>query len=214
MENVTRLGCLAHARRYFSDALKALPKEAELSKSKANQALRFFKGIYNLEDEYRDLAPEERYEKRLEKTKPILDDYRRWLEDERKKTLPKSKLGEAINYSLKQWDSLVVFLEDGRLSCDNNLAERAIKPFVLARKNFLFAKSPKGATASGVAFSIIETAKANNLKPYYYLTYLFEQLPNIDLEDHDSLETCLPWSETLPDIVRRKNKDDKDYDFE
>jgi transposase len=214
VENVTRLGCLAHARRYFSDALKALPKEAELSASKANQALKFFKEIYKLEDEYRGLASEERYEKRLENTKPILDGYRRWLEDESKKTLPKSKLGEAINYSLKQWDSLVVFLKDGRLSCDNNLAERGIKPFVLARKNFLFAKSPKGATASGVAFSIIETAKANNLKPYYYLTYLFEQLPNIDLENFDALEACLPWSETLPDVVRRKHKDDKDYDFQ
>ena len=83
---------------------------------------------------------------------------------------------------------------------------RGIKPFVLARKNFLFAKSPKGATASGIAFSIIETAKANDLKPFYYLNYLFEKLPNIDLDDYDALDACLPWSESLPEEIRRKTE--------
>ena len=124
------------------------------------------------------------------------------------KTLPKSKLGQAISYTLKLWDKLIIFLEDGRLSIDNNLAERAIKPFVIGRKNFLFSKSPLGATASGVAYSIIETAKANNIIPFQYLTYLFETLPNINLNDLDELDACLPWSEKLPSSVRKKHKED------
>jgi len=209
VEKVTRLGCLAHARRYYTDALKALPKEAQLSKSKANEALRFFTKIYRFEASYKGLSSDERYHKRIEEVKPILEDYRQWLDEEVKKTLPKSKLGEAIKYSLNQWETLIIFLEDGRLSCDNNLAERAIKPFVLGRKNFLFAKSPKGATASGICYSIIETAKANGLIPYQYLNYLFEMLPNIDLDNHVDLDACLPWSETLPEIVKRKIVDTK-----
>lgn len=111
----------------------------------------------------------------LQKQTPILDELYQWLETESKRTLPKSKLGE-----------------------------RGIKPFVLARKNFLFAKSPKGATAGGIAFSIIETAKANDLKPFHYLNYIFEKLSNIDLEDYDALDACLPWSKPLPNEIRRK----------
>lgn len=204
VSDVTRLGCLAHARRYYTDALKALPEDAELSRSKANEALKFFTKIYRLEGSYKNLTCEERHEKRMLEVKPIMEAYRSWLDEEAKKTLPKSKLGEAIKYSLNQWQTLIVFLEDGRLSCDNNLAERCIKPFVLARKNFLFAKSPKGATASGICFSIIETAKANGLNPFLYLNFLFETLPNINLEDYDELDACLPWSETLPTEVKRK----------
>lgn len=201
------MGCLAHARRYYTDALKALPADAELSRSKANDALKFFTKIYRLEGSYKELTCEERHEKRMLEVKPIMEAYRSWLDEESKKTLPKSKLGEAIKYSINQWDTLIVFLEDGRLSCDNNLAERCIKPFVLARKNFLFAKSAKGATASGVCFSIIETAKANGLNPFLYLNFLFETLPNINLEDYDELDACLPWSETLPlELKRKTNK--------
>jgi len=204
VSGVKRLGCLVHARRYYTDALKALPEGAELSRSKANEAIKLFKKIFKLEESYAGLTPEERYEKRLEEVKPILEKYRLWLHEQSKKTLPKSKLGEAIKYSLNQWDSLVVFLENGRLSSENNLAERAIKPFVLGRKNFLFAKSPKGATASGVCYSIIETAKANGLIPHLYLNFLFETLPNIDLDNHEALDACLPWSETLPEELKRK----------
>jgi len=84
------------------------------------------------------------------------------------------------------------------------LAERAIKPLVLGRKNFLFAKSPKGATASGICYSIIETSKANGLTPHLYLNFLFEALPNMDLDNHEALDACLPWSESLPIELKRK----------
>ncbi len=206
--HVKQLGCLAHARRYFTDALKALPNDAEIAMTKTKEGIQFFSRIYKFESEFKGLSADERFKQRSEKVKPIMASLHVWLKSESQRTLPKSKLGEAIKYSLKQWDKLTAFLEDGRLSCDNNLAERAIKPFVLGRKNFLFAKSPKGATASGIAFSIIETAKVNGLKPYYYLNYVFEMLPNIDLNDIDALDACLPWSSTLPDEIRRKT--DKD----
>ncbi|SHK22789.1 transposase [Geosporobacter subterraneus DSM 17957] len=206
VSNVKNLGCLAHARRYFTDALKALTEDATATRTKAHEGEQFFSKIYAYERDFKEISSEGRYTLRLEKVKPVLDDLHLWLETESKRTLPKSKLGEAIKYSLKQWDKLIQFLEDGRLSCDNNLAERGIKPFVLARKNFLFAKSPKGATASGIAFSIIETAKANGLKPFYYLNYLFEKLPNINLDDYDALDACLPWSESLPEEIRRKTE--------
>jgi len=113
--------------------------------------------------------------------------------------LPKSTFGKAVTYCWNQWAKLLVYLEDGRLEIDNNRAERSIKPFVIGRKNWLFANTPKGATASAIIYSIIESAKENNLNPYAYLTHLFEQLPNITT---DQLEALLPHSATLPDGCR------------
>lgn len=123
-----------------------------------------------------------------------------WLKTQEQKVLPKSTLGQAITYCLNQWDKLVAFLEDGRLEIDNNRSERSIKPFVIGRKNWLFSNTPKGARTSAVIYSIVETAKENGLNPYYYLRYLFEKLPNIDLTDLDALDKLLPWSTTLPII--------------
>jgi transposase len=210
IQNTRSVGCLAHARRKFTDALKALPEDADLSATKINQGLQFFSQIYDLEKDFKILDDQTRFEKRIQSTKPILDSFYDWLLVEEARTLPKSLLGKAIKYTLKQWDKLIVFLEDGRLSADNNRSERAIKPFVIGRKNFLFSKSPKGATASGMVYSIIETAKANNLIPFKYLTYLFEKLPNIDLEDYEELDACLPWSEKLPKDLRPKTESSED----
>jgi transposase len=112
--------------------------------------------------------------------------------------LPKSGIGKAIAYCLNQWDKLVAFLKDGRLEIDNNRSERSIKPVVIGRKAWLSANTPQGARASAIIYSIVETAKANGLNPYYYLRYLFEELPNMDLTDEDALDWLLPWSTTLP----------------
>ena len=201
---VTPVGCLAHGRRKFTDAIKAAPEDADIVKTKAHVAVNYFKKIYKLEKKFEELSSEERYNKRLEKTKPLLEEFKNWLDDEKKRTLPKSKLGQAISYNLKQWDKMTGFLEDGRVSVDNNHAERAIRPFVVGRKNWLFAKSPKGARASAICYSIIETAKANNLKPFQYLTYLFEKLPNIDVTDEESLDQLMPWSNLIPKNLKRK----------
>jgi len=206
INGTTSVGCLAHARRKYTDALKALPKDADVSSTKAKQAIKFISKVYDLETDYKDLSNDERYENRLIQTKPIIDEFHAWLLIEKNRTLPKSLIGKAISYSLKQWNKLIAFLDDGRLSPDNNKSERAIKPFVLGRKNFLFSKSPKGATASGIAYSIVETAKSNGLVAFNYLTYLFEKLPNVDLENYDELDALLPWSKDLPDYLRPKTE--------
>ncbi|MGG1532150.1 IS66 family transposase, partial [Brevibacillus agri] len=106
---------------------------------------------------------------------------------------------QAIAYSLNQWDKLTAFLQDGRLEIDNNRSERSMKPFVIGRKNWLFANTPRGAKASAIIYSVIETAKENGLNPFKYLTYLFEQLPQLpDLKNPETLDSLLPWSPWLP----------------
>ena len=112
--------------------------------------------------------------------------------------LPKTHLGQAVGYCLDQWPKLVAFLEDGRLELDNNRCERAVKPFVIGRKNWLFANTPKGARASAVVYSIVETARENNLRPLDYLELLFERLPN--LEPGASFDQLLPWADEVQAI--------------
>ena len=209
VENVTLVGCFAHARRGFADALKALPDDSTLARTNAEEGIEFCNKLFKLEKEFKkeNLSPEERYKQRLEKSRPVLKDFLSWLKEKEKQTLPKSSLGKAISYCLNQWDKLEAFMLDGRCEISNNRAERAIKPFVIGRKNFLFSKSPKGAQASAVVYSIIETAKANNLNPFYYLTYLFEKLPNIDLDNLEELDNLLPWSDSIPQECKVPNKE-------
>ncbi|MGI6226322.1 MAG: IS66 family transposase [Peptococcales bacterium] len=206
VENVTLVGCFAHARRGFTDALKALPKNSDLTRTNANEGLEFCNQLFKIERDLKDLTPEERYEKRIELSKPVLEAFLSWLNVKEKEVLPKSSLGKAIKYCLNQWTKLEAFMLDGRLEISNNRAERAIKPFVIGRKNFLFSKSPKGATASAIVYSVIETAKANDLNPFFYLTYLFEKLPNIDTGNMEQLDELLPWSKAIPTEYKIPNK--------
>lgn len=209
VEHAIRVGCMAHARRKFTDAIKALPKGSETTATAAHEGRSFFSRMYRMEKQFAELSPQERFEARQKHMRPVLEQYRSWLEAQQPKTLPKSKLGTAISYSVNQWDELTAFMLDGRIAIDNNLAERAIKPFVIGRKNYLFAKSPKGARASAICYSVIETAKANGLKPFEYLTYLFEQLPNVDVSNPDVLDALLPWSKTIPDEIRKPAKEEE-----
>jgi len=118
----------------------------------------------------------------------ILPDFCQWLDDTALVTPPGVLLGKAVSYTIKQWDRLKVYLEDGRLLPDNNLAENAIRPFVLGRKNWMFSATPNGAHASAALYSLIETAKANELEPYWYLRYLFDMLPTAKTdEDYKAL---------------------------
>ena len=133
---------------------------------------------------------EERYEKRLEQEKPVLDALLSWANEMQAKTAPKSALGRAIHYLLEQWPYLTRYLEDGRLELSNNRAERSIKPFVMGRKNWLFANTPGGAQTSSVIYSLIETAKENGLDPYRYLLWVLRNAPGLS-------ETDEAWSEKL-----------------
>jgi len=212
LTGVTLVGCWAHARRKFTEALKALPADQKDKPVAAKTALDYCNRLFAVERELKDVSAKERYEKRLELSKPILDEFHTWLKKQRQLVLPKSKFGEAITYCLNQWDELNHYLLDGRLEIDNNRAERSIKPFVIGRKNFLFSNTPRGARSSAIIYSIIETAKENNLKPYNYLMYLFEQLPNVDTNDPSVVDSLLPWSDTLPDGCRMPAKKDATAD--
>ena len=195
--DVKLVGCWAHARRGFTDVLKSLPANS-MKPVTATEGLDFCNQLFAVERRLKELDPEDRYKERLKQSKPILDAFLAWLKIQEMKVLPKSGLGKAITYCLNQWDKLVAFLEDGRLEIDNNRSERSIKPVVIGRKNWIFANTPQGARASAIIYSIVETAKTNELNPYYYLRYLFEQLPNIGMTDENALDKLLPWSTTLP----------------
>lgn len=206
LPGVTLVGCLAHARRKFTEAIEALPKEKRTKDVVAQQGLDFCNKLFAIEREIKDMTSEERYRIRLERSQPVLDAFSAWLREQTPKVLPKSALGQAIKYSRNQWEKLVSYLKDGRLEIDNNRSERSIKPFVISRKNFLFANTPKGARSSAIIFSIVETAKENGLNPFYYLTYLFEELPNLDTTDESQLDRLLPWSSAIPEECRVPNK--------
>ncbi|TFE19392.1 IS66 family transposase [Cohnella luojiensis] len=196
---VILVGCWAHARRKFDEALKSLPVSQDKTKTTAQEGLEFCNRLFTIERDLKESSPEERYAIRQERSRPITDAYLAWLRQQRSRTLPKSLLGQAITYSLNQWDKLTAFLSDGRLEIDNNRSERAIKPFVIGRKNWLFANTPRGAKASSTIYSVIETAKENGLNPFKYLNHLFEQMPQlIDPKDPEALDRLLPWSSSLP----------------
>jgi transposase len=181
MPEITHLGCWAHVRRKFVEVVTAAGKGKDGKKKTGSGevALDYIGKLYLIEKECAEqkLKPEQITRERQSRAGPILEQFRAWLDKRSPQVPPGSTLGKAISYTLGQWERLVVYLRDGRLRPDNNLAENAIRPFVLGRKNWLFAATPDGAHASAALYSIIETAKANGLEPYWYLRYLFERLP-------------------------------------
>jgi transposase len=204
---VTVSGCFAHARRKFHEALQLVPPaQRRKGATAAHEGLEFCDRLFQIERTLHDRTPEERFAARLECSKPVLDEFKVWLDDQALKVLSKSASGKAITYCRNQWNKLVVFLEDGRLEIDNNRAERTIKPFVIGRKNWLFANTPRGARASAVIYSVAETAKENGLDPFAYLAYVFEKLPNIDCKDPAAVDLLLPWAEPVQRDLRRAAK--------
>jgi len=184
---IIHVGCWAHVRRKFVDVLKASGKRESIKgrTGNAGKAVDYIRRLYAIEKNAKEegLGYKEIYEERQKYAKPILDEFKGWLDEISYKTPPKGLLGKAISYTLGQWNRLVRYIEDGRLRPDNNLAENAIRPFVVGRKNWLFSGHPNGARASAALYSLIETAKANNLEPYQYLRYLFDKLPHAKSKD-------------------------------
>jgi transposase len=198
---IRHVGCWAHARRCFVEVIKAKKKNRSKRaspKSLADEALEFIGRLYQIEKEGKYLDPDQLYRLRQEKSKPVLDQFKAWLGETQPITPPKGLLGKAIQYALNHWDKLIVYIEDGRLKPDNNDAENAIRPFVVGRKNWLFAGHPNGAEAAATFFSLIETAKANGLEPYAYLRYVFERLPLA--ETIDDYEMLMPRRITKSDL--------------
>ena len=192
-EGVTVVGCHAHLRRKFDEAMKSLPK-GKTKGSSAYQGLAYCDLLFAIEKglDEKNATAEERYKERLEQAKPVLDAMFAWANS--RTAAPKSALGKALTYLKEQWPYLTNYLKDGRLELSNNRAERSIKPFVISRKNFLFANTPKGATGSAVIFSLIQTAIENGLEPYKYLTWLMKMAKDADLEDAATVQALLPWN--------------------
>ncbi|WP_119866352.1 IS66 family transposase [Clostridium isatidis] len=207
----TRVYCLAHIRRYFHNIIVDLDEEA-LKNSRAIIGFNYCEQIYKLEKELRESFSSKddyydiRFKIRAEKLAPIIDNFIDYVEREIKDALPRSPLGKALDYAKKHLPGLKNVLLDGSLEIDNNAVERAIKPFVIGRKNFLFANTAKGATASGNIYSIVETAKANKLVVERYLVYLFDNLSKIDVSDSESLDNLMPWSNKIPENMKIKDR--------
>jgi len=201
LPDINHAGCWAHARRKFMEAQKGSGKGNRAGS--VDVALSFIRQIYAVESEGRrnGYSPEQMCALRQEKTRSILTEFRQWLEKKIVQVVPKSLLGTAVNYTFNQWSSLITYLDHGEVTPDNNAAENAIRPFVIGRKNWLFAGTQKGAEASACLYSLIETAKANNLEPYKYLRYLFEKLPFASSED--DYRALLPFNLGQTDLALR-----------
>ena len=180
--SVTHAGCWAHVRRKFVEVVQAVDKARkgkERRGGSADEAVMKIRRLYEIERQgkERELTGTDLVEFRREHALLLLKEFHGWLIARVGSTPPKGLLGTAMNYALKQWDRLVVYVNDPHVGLDNNPAENAIRPFAVGRKNWLFAGSPAGAQASATLYSLVETAKANEIEPYRYLRFLFERLP-------------------------------------
>lgn len=209
-DTITVTGCFTHARRRFDAALTALKKDftkEQLKETVAYQAMTRIGILYKVEELIKDKTPEERYKERQKQSRPVVDALFEWLHSMEDSVDRSSLIGDAILYTLHQETYLRRYLEDGHLSIDNNSAERAIKNFAVGRRNWLFAKSIRGADASAIVYSITETALLNGLKPYVYLTYVLDQMRQLGpFPKTEEIDRLLPWSDELPDEFRTKQK--------
>ena len=209
-DTITVTGCFTHARRRFDAALTALKKDftkEQLKETIAYQAMTRIGILYKVEELLKNKTPEERYKERQKQSRPVVDALFEWLHSMEDSVDRSSLIGDAILYTLHQETYLRRYLEDGHLSIDNNSAERAIKNFAVGRRNWLFAKSIRGADASALVYSITETALLNGLKPYVYLTYVLDQMRQLGpFPKPEEIDCLLPWSDELPDEFRTKQK--------
>ena len=187
-KEITVVGCWAHARRKFFDIIKTMSKEKRAG-TQAMRGVQFCDLLFKLEEDFAKLLPDDnykaRYEARLEKSKPVVEEFYAWCQG--LDVMPRTSMGKAVGYAQDQRFWLEHFLLDGRLEISNNRAENAIRPFVCGRKNWLFANSEKGAKASAVLFTLIETAKTNGINPFDYLTRVFKTAPNCNFSSDQSL---------------------------
>lgn len=197
-------GCWAHARRKFHEALKA---QATTRAGKAQVGFNFIQKLFALEHAWRELDAQTRKRNRLAEAAPLLANLKDWLDGAIVAVAPQSLTGKALGYLAGQWPKLTTFLADGDIPIHNNLAENKIRPFVIGRKNWLFSDTVAGAHTSAAIYSLIETAKANDLDLPLYLQWLFDTLPRIDPNDADTIDTLLPYrvdrDRIATDLVRR-----------
>ena len=214
LPDVTNANCWAHARRSFADAVKAMDKKitSAVRNSVAYTALQKIGKFYNADTELKELSSEERLQKRQEIIRPLVEDFFAWVKEQiRLCTVPpKSKTGQGLQYLVNQEPYLKVFLTDGDVPIDNSASERAIRTFCIGKKNWMFHNTANGASASAMIYSISETAKLNNLRPYYYFRYILTELPKLCDEqgkiDLEKLDYLMPWSPDLPNECKKTRR--------
>ena len=206
LEHVTIAGCWVHARRYFDEALKIIP-QAVRSKSWGYLVMKQIQAIYREEGKLKDLKTEERLKQRQLVIKPLVDALFAYAKQHQVPVGTQGKLARAVTYLLNQEKYLRVFLENGEMPMDNNASERAIRGFCIGRKNWQLIDTIRGAENSAIIYSIAETAKANDLKPYEYFEHLLTEIPkHMEDTDRSFLDDLLPWSEKLPKEIKKTNK--------
>ena len=207
-EDLKIAGCWSHARRRYDEAVKALPGTKQKD-SRAYLALTMIQSIYREEKLLKDLPPDKRRDRRQLSVRPLVEAYFTWVRENLSKVPQKSKTWEGFQYSLNQEKYLKVFLDDGEVPMDNNAAEQSIRGFCIGKKNWVMIDTVAGAKSSAIIYSIAETAKANNLKPYDYFEYLLTEIPkHLDDTERKFLEGLLPWSPTLPANCRKLSKEE------
>ena len=208
-EDLKISGCWSHARRRFDEAVKALPKAAR-NGSRAYLALSMIQAICREEKLLKELPSEERKLRRQLSVRPLVEAYFTWAKETIRKVPQKSKTWEGFQYSMNQEKYLKVFLDDGEVPMDNNAAEQSIRGFCIGKKNWVMIDTVAGAKSSAIIYSIAETAKANNLKPYDYFEHLLSEIPkHLDDTDRSFLDDLLPWSPKLPANCRKTGKEVK-----
>lgn len=200
LNGITRVGCWAHLRRKFFEAVPT-GKTSGTQPTSAETGLQYCDKLFAIEEKLKDLTAEERYVKRLELEKPVLDAFWCWLDTVN--ALQGSALGKAITYARNQKPYMENYLLDGRCALSNNAAENAIRPFTVGRKNWLFADTPKGAAASATVYSLIETAKANGLNVYAYLQHLLLYMPSCEWQRYpEEMDDLMPWAPSVQEQCR------------
>lgn len=198
---LTRIGCWDHARRKYVEAARAAPAKGKKGPpSKADVALSYIRKLYAIEKAARDLSDEERYQLRQEKSLPLLNTFKAWLEKNTSKVMKGLLTRKAMDYTLNQWGYLVGYCERGDLKISNAGAENAIRPFALGRRAWLFADTSQGAKASATCYSLIETAKANGLEPSAYIHHVLARIAGADTLE--KLEALLPWNAESPALKK------------
>lgn len=207
-DDIIVAGCWAHVRRKFAEIIKAVPKGADLTPAQkiAAEAVKRIDKMYHLDNRYKDSSDEERLKNRQENLKPQVDGFFAWIKTFDAVTVSSSKLRTALNYAENQEQYLRTFLDHAEVPLDNNDAERSIRKFCVGKHNWQIIDSVNGAEASAFYYSIAETAKANNLKPYEYMRYLLSELIKYPRDNvpEDRLEELMPWSKSLPESCFRK----------
>ena len=205
-EDLKIAGCWVHCRRRFNDALEVIPK-AHRKESILHLIMKQIQAIYREEGKLSDFSTEDRLMQRQLVVKPLVDAFFAYLKQNEPKIPKNGKIREAFTYALNQESYLKVFLEDGDVPIDNNASERAIRGFCIGKKNWEMIDTVNGANSSAIVYSIAETAKANNLKPFDYFEYLLTEIPkHVDDKNTDFLAELLPWSDMLPENIRKPQK--------